>query len=151
MWSPQRWHTECSVGDSKLLQAFGNLHHRQRSILWHLNCFMKGKRTPDIKREEFLILLKTWMSRFSRKKKKKKVSSFAFLNKVQIYCCKGFHWFSSGVQAGYVCMRSWTPTVEPWKPALVACSSRLQYRCPSPRCLQLRYRWYTQRWLSVGW
>lgn len=83
--------------------------------------------------------------------KKKKKSHLLSLIKCKYTVAKAFIDFLLVFKrAMYVC-RSWTPTVEPWKPALVACSSRLQYRCPSPRCLQLRYRWYTQRWLSVGW
>lgn len=150
MWSPQRWQTECSAGDGELLQAFGNLHHRQRSILWHLNCF---------KREGCLILLMALCHSVTfLKKRKKKTKTFAFLNKVQIYRCKGFHWFSFTVTYMLVFKRATVgmygilnPPLEPWKPALAAWSSRRQHTVPSPRCLLLRHCWYGQWWLPVRW
>lgn len=121
-WPSQRWQTECSVGDSELLQVFGNLHHRQRFTLWHWNCFMKGKRTSDIKREEFVILLETLchsVTFLEEKKKTKNVLPFASLNKVQIYCCKAFHWFSSTIRYMLVFMRTMyvrDPEILQWNP-----------------------------------
>lgn len=99
MGIPQRWQTECSVGDGELLQAFGSLHHGQRSMLRHLNCFMKDKRTPDFQHEEYLFFaqymnVNTFISLCHSEEKKIKNpngSSLVFLNKAQIYCCEGFH------------------------------------------------------------